>query len=100
MSGVRLSKTHSVFAPSYVEAKWHRFYRAIAKRSRRIRAFVFGLPPSRLKVGLVARFFEGTFDDMEHGRFEHFKSFIHPDAPINLFGLGTYHGPDGWQTAL
>ena len=100
--GVQVGKYRAVFPPGYVERSWwYRAHAYLGRRSRRLRALVFGaLPYSRPRTHLVARFFHEIVAAMGERRYDHFIPAVHPEAEVELWGLGTYHGRDGWQAAL
>jgi ketosteroid isomerase-like protein len=73
---------------------------AVGIRSPRLRAWIFKLPLFRIRSAVVARYFWQIVDDMGHERFDRFLPSVRHDAEVDLFGLGTYQGPDGWRDAL
>ncbi len=99
MAGVRMSRHHAVFPRGYRTGRlaqsaiyW------LAMRSRRVRAFFDELPPSRLRVWFVARFYHRLMENMGNGNLN-FGQVLSPDAELTMF-LETYVGPDGWREGL
>jgi hypothetical protein len=73
---------------------------ALARRSKRLRVLVLRLPYGKTRTGMIGRFFHEIVADMGNGRFDRLMPQVHPDAEIEMFSLGTYHGREGWRTGL
>jgi hypothetical protein len=69
----------------------------VAKRSRRARALVIGLPGSRLRTYLLASYYWRMLDRMQR---DGFLPPVRADAELKMFGLGTYAGPEGWRSGM
>jgi hypothetical protein len=69
----------------------------VAKRSRRARALVIGMPGSWLRTNLLARYYWRMLDRMQR---DGFLPPVRADAELKMFGIGTYSGPEGWQSGM
>ena len=69
----------------------------VAKESRRARALVIGMPGSRLRTTLLARYYWRMLDRMQR---EGFLPPVRADAELAMFGLGTFAGPEGWRSGM
>ena len=107
MGKMRLGKHHVTYEGDGVSEAYRRLARlamGLAMRSRSLRSFLFGLPPSRLRMLLGNTFFVGVTDVLTDptsraaGRI--YRLGIQPDAEMSFFGMATYRGPDAWRATM
>ena len=94
-----MSKHHAVFPRGY---RTGRFVQGLiywsATRSQALRAFFFGLPPSRFRVWFVARYYHRLLEDLGNGRFGFLRA-VEPDGELRMF-FETFVGREAWHGAL
>jgi hypothetical protein len=105
MRRVRLNAQEAVFPHGYRRPRRDPFMVLawkLARRSRRLRAFMFELPPSRLRTWFVARYYWRQVDALNSApEIEQIiRSAVTNGAELDMFSLGRFYGPDGWVAAL
>jgi hypothetical protein len=97
--GVRISKHHAVFAPGFKTPSYFRLIFFLSTRSRRLRAFAYGLPRSRFRTFLVARYYHWLVEQFRVGNFS-FLPTLSEDGRFELFDLHAYVGRNGVREGL
>jgi hypothetical protein len=99
MGAVRLGQHHATFDRGFSVERYLRPGFTAATRSRRVRAFFFGLRHSRLRTYFVARYYHLLVEQWRDGDFR-FLPAVSEAAEVTLFDVGTYAGRNGARDAL
>lgn len=99
MERARIGKHGAVFPAGYQAPPAFRSVLVLATRSRRVRAFFWALPPSRLRTYFIAAYYHRLTGQTDRGDFG-FVGAVREDADLTMFGLGTHRGEEGWKRAL
>ena len=104
---MRISANHAVMAPGHKGSIWWRLLDAawrlvspLFRRSRRLRAFFYGLPRSRLRTALVVRYYRDIMADLDAGNITRQLPAIATDAEVRLFEMEDFRRPEGAEQAL
>ena len=99
MDRVMIGRHHATFPHGYsTGSAFFVTVFGLATLSRRVRAFFFDLPPSRLRTALVARYYHRLTEQMRDADWTFLRA-VHPDAEMRLF-FERYLGREGWKDAV
>jgi hypothetical protein len=98
---IRIGKYHAVVPPGHADNPiWWRLAGPVTRRSRRVRAFFFDLPRSRVRTAFPVRYYRDIVRDMDAGNIKRHLRATDPEARVDLFGMETFRGREGAEEAL
>ena len=100
MSRPKISKQHAVFPPGYVVPFPVRALIFFARRSARMRAFLLGLPQSRVRTYFLACYAHWMYEEVSADRRDRVLDTMAEDSEWVIGDLETFRGRDGFWRAL